>query len=81
MTAELRPTNRPFSTTPTIELIRRSVSAGSAIEPNEQSRMTLPPSVTKASPEAARRDYGVAVNDDGSVDETETTKLRAIAAE
>jgi N-methylhydantoinase B len=33
------------------------------------------------SPDAARRDYGVAVNDDGSVDETETRKLRAIAAE
>jgi N-methylhydantoinase B len=33
------------------------------------------------SPEAARRDYGVAVNDDGSIDEAETRKLRAIAAE
>jgi N-methylhydantoinase B len=33
------------------------------------------------SAEAARRDYGVAVNDDGSVDEAETAKLRAIAAE
>ena len=33
------------------------------------------------SSEAARRDYGVAVNDDGSVDEAETAKLRAIAAE
>jgi N-methylhydantoinase B len=33
------------------------------------------------SAEAARRDYGVAVNDDGSVDETETAKLRAMAAE
>ena len=33
------------------------------------------------SSEAARRDYGVAVNDDGTVDETETAKLRAIAAE
>ncbi|HYD06528.1 MAG TPA: hydantoinase B/oxoprolinase family protein, partial [Reyranella sp.] len=33
------------------------------------------------SPESARRDYGVAVNDDGSVDEAETAKLRAIAAE
>src|SRR5262249_3313515 len=30
---------------------------------------------------AARRDYGVAVNDDGSVDEAETAKLRAVAAE
>jgi N-methylhydantoinase B len=30
---------------------------------------------------AARRDYGVAVNDDGSIDEAETAKLRAIAAE
>ena len=29
------------------------------------------------SAEAARRDYGVAVNDDGSVNEAETTKLRA----
>ena len=29
------------------------------------------------SAEAARRDYGVAVNDDGTVDETETAKLRA----
>jgi N-methylhydantoinase B len=33
------------------------------------------------SAEAARRDYGVAVNDDGTIDETETAKLRAIAAE
>jgi N-methylhydantoinase B len=33
------------------------------------------------SPDAARRDYGVAVNDDGSVNEPETAKLRAIAAE
>ena len=33
------------------------------------------------SAEAARRDYGVAVNDDGSVDQAETAKLRAIAAE
>jgi N-methylhydantoinase B len=33
------------------------------------------------SAEAARRDYGVAVNDDGSVDEAETAKLRAVAAE
>jgi N-methylhydantoinase B len=33
------------------------------------------------SADAARRDYGVAVNDDGSVDEAETAKLRAIAAE
>ena len=33
------------------------------------------------SAEAARRDYGVAVNDDGSVDEAETAKLRALAAE
>jgi N-methylhydantoinase B len=33
------------------------------------------------SSEAARRDYGVAVNDDGSVDEAETAKLRAMAAE
>jgi N-methylhydantoinase B len=33
------------------------------------------------SAEAARRDYGVAVNDDGSVDESETAKLRAMAAE
>jgi N-methylhydantoinase B len=33
------------------------------------------------SAEAARRDYGVAVNDDGSVDEVETAKLRAMAAE
>jgi len=33
------------------------------------------------SSDAARRDYGVAVNDDGSVDEAETAKLRAVAAE
>jgi len=33
------------------------------------------------SSEAARRDYGVAVNDDFSVDERETAKLRAVAAE
>ena len=33
------------------------------------------------SSEAARRDYGVAVNDDGSVDQAETAKLRAVAAE
>jgi N-methylhydantoinase B len=33
------------------------------------------------SPDAARRDYGVAVNDDGSVDQSETAKLRAMAAE
>jgi len=33
------------------------------------------------SAEAARRDYGVAVNDDGSIDEAETAKLRALAAE
>jgi N-methylhydantoinase B len=33
------------------------------------------------SAEAARRDYGVAVNDDGTVDETQTAKLRALAAE
>ncbi len=33
------------------------------------------------SSEAARRDYGVAVNDDFSVDEKETAKLRAVAAE
>ena len=33
------------------------------------------------SAEAARRDYGVAVNDDGSVNEAETAKLRALAAE
>ena len=33
------------------------------------------------SSEAARRDYGVAVNDDFSVDEGTTAKLRAIAAE
>ena len=33
------------------------------------------------SAEAAKRDYGVAVNDDGTVNEAETTKLRQIAAE
>ncbi|UYN95601.1 MAG: hydantoinase B/oxoprolinase family protein [Enhydrobacter sp.] len=33
------------------------------------------------SAEAARRDYGVAVNDDGTVDPTETAKLRQMAAE
>jgi N-methylhydantoinase B len=33
------------------------------------------------SSDAARRDYGVAVNDDGAVDEAETAKLRAMAAE
>jgi N-methylhydantoinase B len=33
------------------------------------------------SADAAKRDYGVAVNDDGSIDEAETAKLRAIAAE
>jgi N-methylhydantoinase B len=33
------------------------------------------------SAQAARRDYGVAVNDDGTVDEAETAKLRALAAE
>jgi N-methylhydantoinase B len=33
------------------------------------------------SAEAARRDYGVAVNDDGTVDQAETAKLRAVAAE
>ena len=33
------------------------------------------------SAEAARRDYGVAVNDDGTVDEATTAKLRAMAAE
>jgi N-methylhydantoinase B len=33
------------------------------------------------SSEAARRDYGVAVNDDGTVDEAGTAKLRAVAAE
>ena len=33
------------------------------------------------SSEAAKRDYGVAVNDDGSVNAAETAKLRAIAAE
>src|SRR5438477_11049774 len=58
MTAELRPTKSPFSTTPTIALIRRSVSAGSSIEANRQSRMKLPPSVTKGSPEPARRNSG-----------------------
>ena len=33
------------------------------------------------SAEAARRDYGVAVDEDGTVDSAETRKLRAIAAE
>ena len=33
------------------------------------------------SAEAAQRDYGVAVNDDGAVDEAATAKLRALAAE
>jgi N-methylhydantoinase B len=33
------------------------------------------------SAEAAERDYGVAVNDDGSVNEGETSKLRQMAAE
>ena len=33
------------------------------------------------SAESARRDYGVAVNDDFSIDETETAKLRTMAAE
>jgi N-methylhydantoinase B len=33
------------------------------------------------SSDAARRDYGVAVNDDFSVNETETAKLRQMAAE
>ena len=33
------------------------------------------------SSDAARRDYGVAVNDDFSVDESATAKLRAQAAE
>lgn len=33
------------------------------------------------SAEAARRDYGVAVNDDGAIDEAETAKLRQMAAE
>ena len=33
------------------------------------------------SAEAAKRDYGVALNDDFSVDEAETTKLRQMAAE
>jgi N-methylhydantoinase B len=33
------------------------------------------------SAEAARRDYGVAVANDGTVDSVETTKLRALAAE
>ncbi len=33
------------------------------------------------STDAAKRDYGVAVNDDGTVNEPETSKLRAMAAE
>jgi N-methylhydantoinase B len=33
------------------------------------------------SAESARRDYGVAVSGDGTVDETETAKLRQLAAE
>jgi N-methylhydantoinase B len=33
------------------------------------------------SAESAKRDYGVAVNDDGSVNQVETSKLRALAAE
>ena len=33
------------------------------------------------SSDAARRDYGVAVNDDGAIDEAETAKLRQLAAE
>ncbi len=33
------------------------------------------------SAEAAQRDYGVALNDDGMLDETRTAKLRALAAE
>ena len=33
------------------------------------------------SAESAKRDYGVAVNDDGTVNEAETSKLRAVAAE
>jgi len=33
------------------------------------------------SAESARRDYGVAVSDDGTVDEAETAKLRQLAAE
>src|SRR5947207_78894 len=57
-TVELRPTNSPFSTTPTIELIDRSVSCGSSIGPNRQSRMKLPPSVTKGCPDTATRSSG-----------------------
>ncbi len=33
------------------------------------------------SAEAARRDYGVAVDDSGTVDEAETARLRVLAAE
>ena len=33
------------------------------------------------STEAARRDYGVAVANDGTIDEAETARLRALAAE
>jgi N-methylhydantoinase B len=33
------------------------------------------------SAKSARRDYGVAVNDDGTVDKAETAKLRQLAAE
>src|SRR5207244_1208318 len=39
ITAELRPMNRPLSTTPTVMLISRSVSAGSSSGPVRQSRM------------------------------------------
>jgi hypothetical protein len=45
-TTELRPTNSPLSTVPTVIAIRASSAAESRIGPNRQSRMKLPPSVT-----------------------------------
>ena len=54
ITAALRPRNSPFSTTPTVMLIACSSCRGSAIELNGQSRMKLPPSVTKVRPSLCR---------------------------
>src|SRR5262249_7603271 len=46
-TAELPRTKSPLSTTPTIAARRRWSPAGALIGPNRQSRMKLPPSLTK----------------------------------
>lgn len=73
-----------LQTVPTSERVVIAMPGGGGLgDPRKRPAKAVANDVRQGfvSAEAARRDYGVAVNDDGTVDETETAKLRAIATE